>query len=81
MNFSKNCIIKVDMDNETPINLFVKTLTGRTISIEIRRHATVQELIEKVYEESWISPESSRLIYAGKQLEGNRLLHDYNITN
>ncbi len=69
------------MDSETPFNLFVKTLIGRTLSIEIRRHATVQELFEKVSEKLGISPEGSRLIYAGKHLEGNRLLHDYKITN
>ncbi len=48
MNFSKICAIKVDTEYETTIKLVVKTLTGKTINIEIGRHATVEELMEKV---------------------------------
>ena len=59
--------------------IFVKTLTGKTISIEVSADEEVCKIKEKIKDKEGIPPHEQRLIYAGKQLEDKEKLSAYNI--
>ena len=59
--------------------IFVKTLTGRSITANIQLTDTVEDLKRIIYEKEGIPAGSHRLVFAGKDLEDTRSLSDYNI--
>ena len=84
LNIWKDSTLLLVLRTANPVGrmrIFVKTLTGKTVTLQVDRLDTISITKVKIYELEGIPPREQRVIFAGESLENSRTLADYNVRN
>jgi ubiquitin len=73
------CRADVSTNGDGVMQIFVRTSTGKTITLEVEGSDSIKNLMTKLEEKDGVPPDEQRLIFAGRQLEDGHTLAYYNI--
>lgn len=62
------------------MQIFIQTLTGKTVTLDTQPSDSIESIKNKLQDREGIPNYEQRLIFAGKQLEDDKILSDYNIS-
>mmetsp|Transcript_85481 Transcript_85481/g.276841 ORF Transcript_85481/g.276841 Transcript_85481/m.276841 type:complete len:175 (+) Transcript_85481:571-1095(+) len=73
------CGVAAGSTLQLTLRLLVKIVTGRTVAVDVELSDTIEHLKARIHEQEGIPLEQQRLLFAAKQLEGDRTIYDYNL--